>query len=61
MNPVMKIKINGEWVEVPALVGPPGESYILSAEDKTEIAQMAAEEAKPYIDEALGVIENGSY
>lgn len=60
-NPVFKIKVNGEWVEIPALVGPRGENYILTEEDKAEIAQLAAEEAKPYIDEVLGVIENGSY
>lgn len=24
MNPIFKVKINGEWVEIPALVGPAG-------------------------------------
>lgn len=41
------------WVGIPAIKGEQGEPYVLTEEDKAEI--------KEYIDEALGVIENGSY
>ena len=29
---------NGEWIDIPALVGPKGDSYVLTEDDKAEIA-----------------------
>lgn len=31
----------GQWVDIPAIVGPKGDSYVLTEEDKTEIAEIA--------------------
>lgn len=34
---------NGNWVEIPAIVGSPGKDYVLTESDKQQIAEMAAE------------------
>lgn len=39
---VLKIRkdINSPWVEIPAIIGPPGKDYILTDKDKAEIAKI---------------------
>lgn len=39
---VLKIRLDKDspWIEIPAIVGPPGKDYVLTQEDKEEIAEM---------------------
>lgn len=67
---IMKVRDeNGDIIDIPALVGPPGKDYMLTESDKAEIAAQAAElvevpteeQINSMIHTALGVIENGTY
>ena len=41
---IMKVRDeNGNVIDIPALVGPPGKDYVLTEADKVEIAELAAE------------------
>ena len=39
---VLKIRtdVNSPWIEIPAIIGPPGKDYVLTQEDKEEIAEI---------------------
>ena len=41
---VLQVKINGQWVDIPALKGDPGDDYILTAQDKEDIADIVLSE-----------------
>lgn len=56
--PVFKIKLNGEWVDIYG----GGDVDLSNYATKDEISEFqTAEQVQSLIDEALGVIENGSY
>lgn len=58
--PVFKIKLNGEWVDIYG--GSGGDIDLSNYATKDEISEFqTAEQVQSLIDEALGVIENGSY
>lgn len=41
---IMKVRDeNGNVIDIPALVGPPGKDYVLTEADKVEIAELAAD------------------
>ena len=39
---VLKIRtdVNSPWIEIPAIIGPPGKDYVLTQADKEEIAEI---------------------
>lgn len=44
MAAIMKVRDeNGDVIDIPAIVGPPGADYVLTESDKAEIAELAAE------------------